>query len=486
MQRGWQRIGRAVRDGGLLPVSMLLIAVLRAATDPETDLFWMAREGQQVLAGGGFTHPDRWSWAPVPGDFVPTSPLWELFAGLAWQHGGRTGLILLTGLALFLCGLGLGWVARSLSASTPAIAVALLLCVAIEPALWTSRAALPALVLLLVALTAFARGLPRLRTAALAPAVAVVALGAFAAAVLGIALHGSWTAYAVALAAGLLWLAAPAGRRAAGVAALGGVAAVLGASCGPLGFTVWRQAGRVAAAGHGVITEWTSPWRLGAPAIAAYLAGSLLLLLTAPVLRRRSGQRPLLALLVLFAVGAQVAGLAAERFSFLAMGIAMPVVALALSRGLPRRLAARLEPRLGERLHEPYWRLLLTMVAVAFLPVALLLAPSSYSVLDAPAFAALPSGCALFSDDGTASAAVLMRPDVRPWIDGRLDYWGTARMVRNRNILDHPLPSSIVPAGSTCVALPTGSYPVITRALDAAADWQALPQGGPVRAWARR
>ncbi len=474
-----------MRQGALLPVIALLLAVLRAATDPETDLFWMAREGQQVLSGGGFTHPDRWSWAPVPGNFVPTSPLWELLGGLAW-HLGRAGLILLTVLTLTACALGLAWVARSLGASETATATALLLCVVVEPASWTARAALPALVLLLVALTGFHRTLPRLVALPWFSAGALVAAGSLATAYLGIWLHGSWSAYVLALMIGGLWLAAPSGKRAMALAVFGGVAAMVGASCGPLGLTVWRQAGRVASTGHGVITEWTSPWALGGSALGAYAAGTVLIVFSLRALRRRALARPLLELLVAAAIAAQVVGFAAERFSFLAMSFVMPAVAVALDRGLPPRLAARLAPRLGERLHEPYWRIILTMVAAAFLPVALLLAPASYAVLDTPALASLPSGCALFSDDGTGSEVALKRPDVRPWIDGRLDYWGVRRMQTNRTLLWHSLPGTLVPAGSQCVVLPSGHYPDLAKALNASPDWLSTTRTGAMQVWVHR
>jgi hypothetical protein len=192
------------------------------------------------------------------------------------------------------------------------------------------------------------------------------------------------------------------------------------------------------------------------------------------------------ALLLVLAGVAQVAGFTAERFSFLAVAVLMPALSVALSRGLPTRLAARLEPRLGERLHERYWRTLLTAVALAFLPVAVVLAPTAYAVLDAPGLAALSPGCSLFSDDGTGSAAVLVRPDVKPMIDGRLDYWGPARMIEVRDVLWRPLPLTLVPAAANCVALPAGSYPALAQALGASPAWRATGSTGPVRSWVRR
>ncbi len=485
MHSGVRRFVDLLRHGALLPCTALLMALVRAATDAETDLFWMAREGQQVLAGGGFVHADRWSWAPVPGNFAPTSPLWEILAGLAW-HLGRPGLIALTVVTLFLCALGLAWVARSLGAATPAVAIALLLSLAIEPPSWTGRAALPAVVLLLVALAAFHRLLPKLAATSLPTALAKVSLGSFAVAWVGIGLHASWTAYSLCVAAGFAWLAVGHGRRGGALAVAGGAAAIVGASTGPLGPAVWQQVGRVASAGRGVITEWSPPGSLGSAALGAYLAGWLLLLLSLRALRGGGSGRSLLALLIGMALAAQVAGATAERFSFLAMSIAMPAMAVTLSSGLPPRLTARLEHRLGERLHEAYWRNVLTALAVTCLPLAIVFAPRAYAVLEAPALTSLPQHCRLFSDDGTGSVAVLVRPDLQPWIDGRLDYWGPARMVADRDLLLRAHAGTLVPAGAQCVAMPTGRYPALSRALDASAAWRSMTRSGPIRAWARR
>ncbi len=98
----------------------------------------------------------------------------------------------------------------------------------------------------------------------------------------------------------------------------------------------------------------------------------------------------------------------------------------------------------------------------------------------------LPTGCRLLSDPGTGSAAVLLRPDIPVWYDGRADYWGRERNALAPRTLSADRVDGPPFTDATCVVLrvddpeQSGSW-----AMDASSDWRQIARSGPVVGWVR-
>lgn len=468
-----------------LPGWILAFSALRVATDREHDLFWMAREGQALLSGADFVHDDVWSWAPVGGNFVPTSPLWQLLLAGAWEGAGRTGLIVLALVTVLACTSATAWLARLLGAGSTATAFALIPALLLGGSAWSARAALPALILLLTTIGMFWTARNRLAQDRNVFVMTVTSVASAAVSTLGIWLHNSWVAYAVVLPGAVLAMTAlhAFGSRKRGllVTLAAAAGASLGASLGPLGVGAWANATEVAEACRGLVVEWSSPWRVSTSTTVVWLGTCLLSLALLPSIRRRDPLRPLRIVLVLGAVAASLAGAYAVRFFMLATIVLVPLVAEALQRGPSPPLRRRLQ-QLGPRLHEPYWRVIAGLLAIVLLPLSLALLPRAYSRLSDPTLRVIPAGCHVFTDDGAGSVLLLARPDTRSWMDGRLDYWGRAR-IKQLFAYERGSGRPLVPIGTGCVLLRRNESPRLAAALGNSPQWSVVAESNEFVLW---
>lgn len=435
-----------------LMVWIFTLAVWRTSIDGETDAFWTAREGIDVLNGGGLIHPDRFGWAQPDAVFVPNSPLWQLYLGIAFELGSLSGLLAASVLSLTSSLAAIAWSARKLSAGHLEIAVVLGLLVIGAAPLFVNRAALPAVALLLSAVQVASQQ-PQGAGSRLAPVRAFAIAWLLSA--LGIWLHNSWALYGLILA--ISGLAASFARALRGEAPRWRaswswlVGAVLGILSGPLGAQVFLQTTRVGSVARGVILEWSTPWQLG-----AFWTGVWLTALIVQAAASRSVWRAFWAgdarpaLLWTFGLFGLVAGASAIRFTFLALVALAPIAASQLTHLTAGPRARSLRRRLGQRGTRRYWNTVLALVAAALLIPVVRLAGSAYPDLRDPAVRAIPTGCRVFSDPKSAGAIILLRPDAKVWVDGRTDYWGRERLLLAIQYLRVQGPT-LVPAGTRCV-----------------------------------
>ena len=124
--------------------------------------------------------------------------------------------------------------------------------------------------------------------------------------------------------------------------------------------------------------------------------------------------------------------------------------------------------------------MILTALLVVLVPVAVYKALPHSMPMTQDAVAALPADCHLFSTDADANAVLLLRPDVKVWIDGRTDIWGRDRLVEALTRFGGNGSPSLVPEGTTCVLLPArdsgdsaGTDPLVAG-LEADPAWQVL------------
>lgn len=484
------------RRAGLLLAWILLLATIRAGVDPETDIYWSIREGIDILRGGPLVHPDHWSWLAPEHRFVPNSPLWQYLLAISWQLAGRSGVLAMAVLSITLCLTVLAMVARRFDAGTLPTVLTLCLLSLLANGAFTNRAALPAFVLFLsgmVAQSALVERLPRIGVVGTALRVGVVAVASSFA---GMWMHSSWTAWAPASAAGVAYLVVrarnarvPARATLFAAASLGYAA---GALAGPLHADAWPQAVWVAESCRGIVVEWNSAWSLGtywrllwvgAVVLSAWLAYR--------ELRTPAKENaPLRSLLAIGALAGSVAGASAMRFLILGLVASAPVLAARITEALRRGRWQRLRARLGERGSRRYWTVIAWLLVPVLAPFAVISAANAYPGLREPAFAKLPAGCHLFSDDNTSGPVILVRPDVRVWIDGRLDMYGRARSLRALRYLDATEQGALVPAGTDCVLVKrrdSGAWLPLDHALRSSGQWtlKAVP-GSRLHLWLPR
>ncbi len=240
-------------------------------------------------------------------------------------------------------------------------------------------------------------------------------------------------------------------------------------------------------------------WRLRwVPVAAVSLAGASAGVVW--VLRRRRTSDPrvgLVAGLLVLAGPAALGGLVGIRFIGLSLLALAPLAALgatALADRAHRRAAAD-EPTgafRNERVRHwtdgRPWRVVLTMVLVVVSPLVVLAGARSGRPPEAATFGALPRGCRLVSDPASAGPVVLLRPDVRVWIDTRADYWGRQRNTEALEVLTGSDTTVPAVAGADC-ALLTGAtgLPIagLANALDADPAWERRAEVGGTRVWVR-
>ena len=477
-----QRLLSAVLVGSWL----VAIAATAALSDGMTDPFWQAREGVDVLAGGGWLHPDRWA-LHAPAQFVPTSPGWQILLGLGWRAGGVQGLYLVAVLTIGLALLALVRVARRLGAAVVVMPLMFAWLAVCSPASLTFRASFGAIVLVVLLwceVDAFlARSQSQWR-------IVWVAACAFCASVVGIWMHASWAGYGVLAAGGCGWLwarvssASMRGRIAGSI--LVTVIGAAGVTLGPVGLDVWHEAARVAAVCRDLITEWMPPWQSGNPVLWVSLwlvvLGTTLIALRFGWASRRDAT-PLELLLLALGLSLLGAALLSVRFLPQAATVLAPVIAAQLTRSLRSTSARARRAAMGERATGLYWSRVFTGVGVALCVTLAALQLPPFPRLQNPAIRALPPSCHLLSDAASANLVLLGRQDVRPWIDGRADMWGRERLVAAQEYLYGVHPGALLPTGINCVLLRADDYATLAHWLAGQADWTEIARTDEFIAW---
>jgi hypothetical protein len=323
-------------------------------------------------------------------------------------------------------------------------------------------------------------------------------------------IHLSWLmlAPAMALSWAVLWVATPqlGARRVSWFSLAGFVGAGLGVLGGPYGTDAWALSRRVQAGCSGLLPDWTGVFT---PGLAARWAVPGLLTIGSALAalvwvwrrwpRRDADPRVgLVAALLVPALPAALGGLTAIRFVGVSLLTLAPVAAMAAAH-LAGRVRQRLaeEPRgafRNERLRfwadGRHWRPVLVALLVVLAPGVLLAAlPLGRPAADVAVAERLPHGCRLVSDPDSAATVILVRPDVKVWVDGRADYYGRQRNLEALALLRSSSSDSPVLDQATCVILRRDSQigvGSLVRAIDRDSSWRRVDPGGPLAAWVRQ
>ncbi|MGC3995215.1 MAG: hypothetical protein QM779_14060 [Propionicimonas sp.] len=464
--RWWDRV--------LLAGFLVSFALVRAGRVAERDPFWQIRAGLENLAGVPLARPDTWSWSGVPGDWYPNSPLWNVLLALSYQAGGFWGFFAFSALVLLALLVVSALLAARLGARPLPGLIGLFAIFAGALPYLGARATIGAQVLILLAVWAglwLSDRVAVLPPRALAAATAGVAL---ALSVLGNWIHLSFLLVGPALAVvwAVIWWLTPGvstGRRTL-LVVLGGLGWALGPLLSPFGVVGGLERARaVQDASQGLLTEWSSPFDpiqggayTGMVVIALLVAGASSWWLYREW--RRGADVRLLAALTMIGVPASLAGLVALRFLGIGPLTLAPVVAALATHGVDRlrrwlRAGAgrgRVQRVLGDYTAGRFWRVVLSVVLVGLSPAVVLLAGEHGVPSESAIVARLPEGCRLFSAPDIGGAVVLLRPDVKVWMDGRADFFG-------RDLLEQSIAyysgvtDDVVPAGATCVLVNTAN-----------------------------
>lgn len=502
----WRRGGG---DWLLVALWLASLALIRSGTVEERDPYWQIQAGVETLRGESLTRPDSWSWAPVDSDFSQTSPAWNMILGLAWKGAGFFGFFLVSfvtiGAMLWL----LVVLARRLGAGPLSTLAGLSIPMLLALSFLTARATVAAQVLFLGAIVLADWWRSRASGLAALPGAALVLVFAGAVAAAGSWVHLSWLllAPAMAVACSILWAATPQlGRiRIIAFSLATAAGAGIGVLVGPHGTGAWRLSRSVQAACSGVITEWLGMFtpalavRWAAPGVLAIVGAAAAALWVVRRWRTR-GSDPrvgLVAALIALVLPASLGGVSAIRFIGIAVLTLSPVVAMGVSqvaayfRG---RLAG--EPR-GAFRHErlrfwaqgQHWRPVLVALLVVLSPgIVVKTMPLGEPTNDVAMASVLPPSCRLLSDPGSAAAVILLRPDVRVWIDGRADYYGKQRNVEAIDALSSTSTRTPPLTGATCIILNTDAHldvQPLVETLDQDARWRRLGARGTLITWAR-
>jgi hypothetical protein len=205
------------------------------------------------------------------------------------------------------------------------------------------------------------------------------------------------------------------------------------------------------------------------------------------------------AALSVLALPASLGAFGAIRFVGVASLTLVPVAAMGAAH-VARRVRQRLaqEPRglfRNARVRfwadGRHWRTVVVLLLVVLSPGVLLLSvPLGRPLAEIPVVERLPRDCRLVSDPGSAATAILIRPDVSVWIDGRADYYGRERNAEALHLLGSDGSDSPALAQATCVVLNGKTQVDVTRlvaALDRDPRWQRMSAtDGGLAAWTRR
>ncbi len=486
------------------------LALVRSGSVEERDPYWQVRAGVENLAGLPLVRPDTWGWAPVDAPFFQTSPAWNDLLALGWGAGRFLGVFVVALLSIAVYFVAVALLARRLGARPLPFLVGTLLCALPALAMLSPRATVLAQTLFLLGLLWADRWRRRdVRPPALIDAGVVLAL---AVAVVGAGswVHLSWLLLAPATVASwaVLWLCAPGVSvgRAGLLTAASAVGAIGGLALGPYGADAWALSREVQKACAGLVIEWLGVLTPGlvvrwlpAAAIALALALAGALWAARGWSRRHTDDRiGLTAALVVLALPAALGAFSALRFVGVALLALVPVAALAVTRASDRlRTRAAEEPPRGafrwRRVRfwsdGRHWRPVLIAVVALLLPGTLLLtAPLSRPLPELAVIDRLPRDCRLLSDPSSAGPVLLLRPDVRVWIDGRFDHWGRARLVEAGRVLSSTDVDTPPISDATCILL-SATDPFaddrLATALDDSPAWSPIPGSDLVQGWVR-
>ncbi len=482
---------RPVSSDVMLRIALLILAATVAGLDSESDQFWMAREGLDVLRTHRWIHQDAWGWAPVDGAFIPNSPLWQITLALVWQQAGGIGIYLLSAACSAIQFLLVARIARTLGADRLSILLTAIVSVVLVPPLFTARAGLPATTLFIAAVWWWQSIALRRETAVRVHHFARWLLLAFVIPLGGVWLHASWAAFgpAVALVSGLAVYQRCSYRSrlfAITAAAVIGLAAIVACCLGPLGADLWVRTLDVAAICRGLITEWLPAWELGEGWLVAWLVSAALAAAVAMQCVWSNAWRSstLFVTASVITAAAGIAGAAVAVRSMLpGVAILSPLLAMSISQARARFARSDKWRALGERSAVSYWR----PMAVPLLIVGALAGTAQLTNLNAriadPALQYLPPSCRLFSDPKTAAPVLLTQPEVLVWADGRADYWGRDRLREWVAFLEGRQ-SDIVPKGTSCIALSTSDpRSPLARRLATQSDWYRAAASELTEVW---
>lgn len=478
-----------------LPLALILVlSAWRAGAPRETDPYWQIREGREFLAGQPLIHPDTWSWSPNSAPVIPNSPGWNVLLSTAYSLGGWIGFFLLSLIAIGGCLLAIQQVAQTLGARKIPTSIAVLVSFALIVPVLSARASALAFTLLLAALWVGNR-LSRIEVFGKTQGIAAVATSGFLISLVGNWLHTSWGLLSFVLIA--LWGIQFVGIRPRGLLtwSISSVLVLIGLLLGPYGLKVFSIAARVRSASVGLILEWSPIW--DTPQRLFWIPVTFVMLLSSGGVafwllrhwvsfRRADADQRLMLNLSLCGFSLTVAGLVHSRFTF-AVGMFLgPLVAYWISN--PRPFTdlrwvnqKRYRMALRERLSDDYLR----VIAIGVTLVLAFPSAVAASNLGRPRFAEavryLPKDCKLFASE--SSAAILLRPDIKIWIDGRADYWGRERL---KEFITYFNGNSLmpVPKGTDCVLFSTSPvFSTLDKRLSQSPGWKLIRSPERTRIW---
>jgi hypothetical protein len=488
---------------------MAALALIRSGSVEERDPYWQVRAGMETLNGAALSRPDSWSWAPVERAFTQTSPGWNVVLGGAWEAAGFSGLFLVSLVAIGALLSLVVVLSRRLGSGPISTWAALIVILLIALPFLSPRATVAAQALFLGAIVCADWWRRRAARYPILFGASIVGAGATAFAGVGSWLHLSWLILspAMALSSAVLWIATPqlGQRRGAAFTTAVTAGASLGVLAGPYGTDAWELSSRVQDACSGLVTEWLGMFTPGLAARWA-LPGTMAIVgagaAFAWIIRRwRSrGEDPrvgLVAALTVLALPASLGGLTAVRFIGVSLLALAPLAAMAAG-GVATRVRRRLdeEPRGALRngrirfwADGRHWRpVLVALLVVLFPGVVLMTLPLARPTEDMTIAERLPLNCRLFSDPGSAAPVILLRPDIKVWVDGRADYYGRERNIEALKLLRSGETDSPVLKRATCVMLRRdGQLNVgpLVQALDGDSAWTRLMSDDSVSAWVR-
>lgn len=482
------------------------LAAAKAGTTTERDPYWSARAGAENLGGTSLIREDTWSWS-AEGVWYPNSPGWNLVLGLGWQSFGFWGLFV-AGFAAIALMLGLALVISRLAgagALPTLIGFAALLPMASSGL--SARATVVVQCLLFgAALFAWWWGgvVGRIQ-----PSLAILGVGV---AGLAVSLLGNWVHLSFMLMAGVVavmwavaWWATPGIRTAQRLClvASGTVGLLLGCVLSPYGIALTLERSRVVeSVCRELISEWMSVptyislgmYQVVLPVVLLLGVGAASIVWISRLVRQRGRFDPrvrLLLPLTIIGVLFSLVGVHTVRFLFVGAILLLPVAACAIT-SFAKHARRR---QLGS---EGFWgrRNVIEFTSGRFLiGIALFVALVTSPVVgaqigagsrppEAEVIEKIPVGCTTWSQDRAAGPIILMRPDVKVWIDGRVDFYGRAHFIEYVRILSGLDP---LPKDAGCVVLPTAlnERPALADLLDRDPVWSRVTERNGYALWVR-
>lgn len=489
----------------LLAVWLGALALVRAGTVEERDIYWQARAGLENLAGQPLVRADDWSWAPLDEPFRQTSPAWNAILGFAWDRAGFVGIFIVGCLSILGYCAAAALLARALGMKPIPTLIGFLTSFSLALAMVSPRATLAAQGLFLAAILAGYHLYLRARQKRRGPSLPAVFLIGLVFAAVGNWIHTSWVLLAATTGFvwGLFWLSlrGPLAWR-LGFILTTGVGLGLGILAGPHGTGIVEYSVHVRAQCADFIAEWMSvltPGQMLRWAPVTIIAFTLSVGGLALLWRRRDRlttdpRLPLAAGLLIVGLAFALASLDAMRFAGSAMltlaplsGAAVQAIGRWIRDRAGRWPTSMVAQRVGHWTLAQPWAVVLTLTLVLLTPGVLLLAkPLSAPLPEATLAPTLPRGCQLFSLGAAGSAVVLLRPDVPVYVDGRADYWGPERAIPGLDYLAGRT-DAILPAGTTCVLLDTEHHLVggglARRLRDERSGWERAAREGSMEVW---